>query len=212
MSAVPTVFVVDDDGPMRGMLRELLYSAGLAVETYPGAREFLAALDSTRPGCIITDLRMPGMSGIGLQQHLASRGCLLPFVVLSGHGDIPTAAEAFKAGAVDFLEKPVRPQQLLEAVFTAIRRNEELRLRESERATAQARLAGLTAREREVLDLLVAGQPNKIVAARLGISHNTVENHRAAIMRKTGTEHVAELVRLVVAAGPASGPSDPRPT
>lgn len=200
MTDEPTVFVVDDEQQIRHLLSDLLGSAGLSVVAFSSAQEFLGTVTEDRPGCIIADLRMPVMSGLQLQQALADRGFLLQFILLSGHTDIPSAVHALKHGAADVIEKPFRPQQLLDAVHAAIRRNQELRQRRAEREAAVARLATLSPREREVLELLVAGHPSKVIAARLKISVNTVENHRARIMKKTKTEHVAELVRLVTTA------------
>lgn len=197
MTRVPTVFVVEDEAPMRELVRGILVSAGFVVETYPSARHFLSAVPADAPVCVVTDLQMPEMTGPALQRALSERSSLLPCIVLSGRADIPAAVEALKNGAVEFFEKPVRPLQLLNAVGAALHRNSELRRREAERSAA---------REHEVLDLIVAGHANKAVASRLGISPNTVENHRAAIMRKTGADHLAELVRLVAAAEPPAPP------
>ena len=201
MTDRPTVFVIDDEEQMREMLLVLLAPTGLHVETYPSAEQFLRDLDDDRTGCIVTDLQMPGMSGLELLRRLADRGSLLPCVFLSGHADIPSAVQAIKGGAVDFIEKPCRSQQLLDAVNRAIRRNGELRQRRAEWSAAAARFESLTTREREVLSLLVVGLSNKSIAARLGISSNTVENHRASIMSKTRADSLAELVRLTTAAG-----------
>jgi FixJ family two-component response regulator len=196
----PTVFVIDDDAQVRKTLDAVIGSVGLFVETHTDPCTFLDALDEGRAGCVVTDLLMPEMSGLELMRHLADRACLLPFIILSGHGDVPSAVDALKFGAVDFIQKPFRVQHLLDAVREALRRNEVLRTRRAKRTAARARLAPLTDREREVLALLVEGLPNKVIAARLGISDNTVENHRAAVMRKTGAGHIAELVRLVMVA------------
>ena len=202
----PTVFVVDDDDQVREALGAVLGSVGLPVETYDGPLTFLEALDEDRAGCVVADLLMPDMGGLELMRCLADRGCLLPFVIISGHGDVPSAVDALKLGAVDFVQKPLRVQQLLSAVREALGRNEVRRARRAERTAARARLAPLTDREREVLALLVEGHANKVIAARLGISDNTVENHRAAVMRKTGAGHIAELVRLVMVAESAAFP------
>jgi FixJ family two-component response regulator len=200
MPDTPTVFVIDDDAQVRKLLRALITSAGLRVESHESAEEFLTAFDETKAGCIIADLIMPGMSGLQLQQHLAGRGCALPVIIISGYGNVPAAVQALKAGAVDFIEKPFHAQHLLDAVQAAVRRDAAARPRRAERAAAGARLASLSARERQVLTLLVAGESNKVIAARLGISANTVDNHRARIMKKTGAGNVAELVRLTMVA------------
>jgi FixJ family two-component response regulator len=196
----PTVFVVDGDDQVRTALDAVIGAVGLPVETYAGPGPFLDALDENRAGCVVAELLMPEMNGLELMRRLADRGCLLPFIIVSGYGDIPSAVDALKFGAVDFIQKPFRIQQLLDAIREALRRNEVLRARRAKRTAARARLVPLTDREREVLALLVEGLPNKVIATRLGIGGNTVENHRARIMRKTGAGHVAELVRLVMAA------------
>jgi FixJ family two-component response regulator len=196
----PTVFVVENDPHVRAALATVIGSADFPVEAFATARAFLDALDEDRPGCIVADLLGPDLGGVELQRLLGTRGCLLPFIILSGYGDVPSAVEAMKAGAVDFIQKPFSVPPLLDAVREALRRNTALRSHRAKRTAAVARLAPLTAREREVLALLVEGHPNKVVAARLGICDNTVENHRAGIMKKTGAGHLAELVRLVLAA------------
>lgn len=168
MPDVPTLFIIEDDDLMRDLVRALIASTGPSVEAFASAQEFLDELDEARPGCVVSDLRLPGMGGLQLQQHLAARRCPLPLILLSGHGDIPSAVAALKSGALDFLEKPFRAQALLDEVQTALRRNAELRRRQTERDAARARFAGLSQREREVLDLIVAGHPNKVAAVRLG--------------------------------------------
>jgi FixJ family two-component response regulator len=202
MADPPNVFILDDEEQVCHVLRGLLGSVGLAARSYSTAQQFLDAhVGDDAPGCIVADVRLPGMSGLELQRHLASTGSLLPFVLISGHADVASAVAAMKAGAIDFLMKPFHPQQLLDAVNAAIRWNVALRHRRAERDAATTRLAALSKRERDVLGLLVTGHPNKIIATRLGISCNTVENHRAGIIRKTGAGHVAELCRLAALAG-----------
>jgi|SRR5579883_333321 len=196
----PTVFVVDDDAHMQKLLRTVISSSGFLVETFHNPQTFLDALAEECPGCIVAELLTPGMSGLELQRCLSNRGYLLPFIMLSGYADVTSAVTAMKAGAVDFIQKPFPTQNLLDAIREAIRRNAILRIQRAERTKAVARLAPLTAREREVLGLLMTGQSNKVIATRLGISDNTVENHRASIMKKTRAAHLVELVRLVLTA------------
>lgn len=200
MSA-PTVFVVDDDAAVRDSVLLLLETAGLAVETCESAEAFLAAPDAQRAGCLVLDMRMPGMSGIELQAELARRGMDLPIVFLTAHGDIPQTVQAMKAGAEDFLTKPVDGAVLLERVQAALVRGRADRERQAARAHARTRLAALTEREREILALAVAGCANKEIARQLGISFRTVELHRSRILRKTGAETLLELAQLAAAAG-----------
>jgi len=200
MVEVPTVFVVEDDGQVCRMISDLVRSIGLHVESFAAARYLLDSFDEFQPGCIVADLRLPEMSGLELQQYLADRRCLLPFVFITGYGDIPSAVQALRAGAVDFLEKPFAPHRLLDAVHVALRLNTSLRLRRAERESAIEQLSRLSGREREVLALIVSGSPNKNIAARLEISIKTVETHRAEIMKKTRARHLAELIRLVLTA------------
>lgn len=194
----PTVFVVDDDDAVRSALRLLLKSVGLAAVTYASAQEFLDAYDPTRPGCVILDVRMPGMSGLELQEQLNLRGATIPVIFITGHGDIPMAVEAMQHGAFDFLQKPFRDQELLDRVQRALEKDRAVResLRASERI--RERYETLTPREREVLRLVTAGKPNKIMAADLGVSQRTVEIHRARVMEKMGADSLAQLVRMVM--------------
>jgi two-component system response regulator FixJ len=196
-----TVFVVDDDRAMRDSLRWLLESIGLSVRTYPTAADFLREYDASQPGCLVLDVRMPGMSGLDLQAELMRRGGGLPTIVITGHAEVPMAVRAVKAGAVDFIEKPFSDQLLLDRVRQALeidRQDREVRRR---REDAQRRLEGLTAREREVLGLVVAGKANKEIAADLGLSPKTVEVHRAHVMTKMDVDSLAELIRVAILAG-----------
>ncbi len=198
MSPKITVSVVDDDLAVRDSLALLMHSVGLQVETFASAKDFLDAYRPDRRGCLITDIRMPGMSGLELQEQLSAQGYHIPVIVLTGFGDVPTAVRALKAGAVDFLEKPFNPQALLDLVQQAIVRDAEIR----EQATHEARLAEhmalLTPREQEVMELVVAGKANKVVAIDLSISERTVELHRARIMKKMQARSLAELMRMVL--------------
>ena len=197
----PTVFIVDDDAAMRDALHTLLNSVGMKTALYASADEFLAAYRPAQPGCLVLDVRMPGMNGLELQERLAEIGLDLPIIIITGHGDIPMAVQAMRAGAVDFLEKPFREQDLLHRLRQAIERDARSRRERSDKAGVARRLASLTSREREVLDLVVAGKHNKAIASELAISHKTVEFHRAKIMEKMEADSVAALVGMVLAAG-----------
>lgn len=196
-----TVFVVDDDIDIRNSLRSLIESVGLTVETYVHATEFLERYEPHRPGCLILDMRMPGMSGRELQQQLREREIVLPIIFISAHGDIPLAVEAIRDGAVDFIEKPFRAQALLDRIAEAIQLDARRRAEQASRAARHATLAQLTQREREVVDLLVAGNSIKQIAQTLNISPKTVQIHRANAMTKTESGSVVELVKLC-AGGP----------
>lgn len=201
MTPKPTVFVVDDDSSLRRALQRLMESVGLPAQTYAGAAEFLAQYDSDRPGCLVLDVRMPGSSGLELQAELAARGIDLPVIFITGHADVPMSVRAMKAGAVEFLQKPFSEQALLDAVFSAISQNARHRQERTEQKEVHRRLADLTAREREVLGLVVAGKANKEIAAALEISQATVKVHRARVMSKMQADSVAELVVLAQRAG-----------
>jgi two-component system response regulator FixJ len=195
----PTVMVVDDDAGVRNAMRSLLKSVGLEAALFSSAQEFLDAYRATQPGCLLLDIRMPGMSGLELQQQLNVRGAVIPVIFMTGHGDIPMAVEAMQHGAFDFLQKPFRDQDLLDRIQRAIIRDGELRKSLSEHNRIQERLETLTPREREVLDLMVKGQQNKSVAQELGVSPRTVEIHRARVMEKMAVQSVAELVHMMMA-------------
>jgi len=200
--ARPTVFIVDDDPAVREAMGMLMASAGLDTCGFPGARDFLAAYEAGTPGCLVLDVRMPGMSGIELQEELDRRGAALPIIFLTAYADVPTAVGAVRAGAVDFLQKPVEGGMLLKRVRDALGMDSLSRARRSEAEGARERLARLTARESQVLQLVVEGQTNKAIAKALGISRRTVETHRAHIMRKTDAASLPELIRVVGSAGP----------
>jgi FixJ family two-component response regulator len=192
------VFVVDDDEAVRASVAMLLESVALKVETFASARAFLDAWTADRPGCLVLDLRMPGLSGLELQEQLAARGSRLPIVFLTGHGDVPDAVAAMRRGAVDFLRKPFRDQDLLDRIQQALELDRARRADAEERGRIRARLERLTPREREVLERVVAGAPNKVIAGELGLSERTVEIHRSRVMAKMEATSLAELVRLVL--------------
>lgn len=186
----PLVHVVDDDAALRDSLRWLLESAGLRVATYASAESFLEAYAAAQGGCLLLDIRMPGMSGLELQDELKRRGYTIPIVFITGHGDVPMAVNAVKKGALEFIEKPYNAQALLEMVDHALDIDAEAR-------RVAARLGRLTKREREVMELVIAGKRNQDIAAELSISIKTVEAHRAGMMWKMGVDSLAELVQLV---------------
>ncbi len=196
MQADPTVFVVDDDAAVRESLCWLVESAGLNAESYATAQAFLDAYDPRQPGCLVLDVRMPGLSGLDLQEQLAAQGIMLPVIIITGHGEVPMAVRAMKGGAIDFIEKPFSDQLLLDRAREAIAQDAQNRVEQARRAEVAARLALLTPREREVMEMVVSGKANKQVGASLGISQKTVEAHRAQVMRKTRADSLAELVQL----------------
>ncbi|MBN1437040.1 MAG: response regulator transcription factor [Sedimentisphaerales bacterium] len=195
------VFVVDDDEAVRKGISLLLKSVSIETETFGSAQEFLDAYNPGRPGCLVLDVRMPGMSGLDLQDHLAEQDIQLPIVIVTGHGDVPMAVRAVKMGAVDLIEKPFRDQVLLECVQKALQLDKELRKDAEERARIKERLSDLTPREHQIMQMVVTGKPNKVIAKELGLSQKTVEFHRAHVMAKTEAGSVAELVRLALKVG-----------
>lgn len=197
----PTVFIVDDDPGVLDSLKFLMRSVGLTAEIYQSAREFLQAFDLDRPGCLVLDVRMPEMSGLELQERLKSMGSVLPIIFITAHGDIPMAVQAVKAGAVDFVQKPFRDQDLIDKVQAALQQDAESRQRLADRADITERIESLTPRELEVMDLVVEGKPNKAIAHSLGISQRTVEIHRARVMEKMQAESVSQLVQMVIKSG-----------
>jgi two-component system response regulator FixJ len=198
--AEPTVFVIDDEPAIRDSLAMLLRSVGLASRTFPSAPAFLEAFDGGTPGCAIADVRMPGMSGLELQEALRARGARLPVIIITGHGDIAMAVRAMKAGAADFIEKPFNEQVLLDAVHRALAQGRaDAPAAGANRTEIETRVATLTPREREVMLLIAEGRPNKVVATRLGLSTRTVEVHRAKVMEKMSARSLAELVRMAIA-------------
>jgi len=195
------VHVIDDDEAVRHALAFLLATSGIPVRVHESGSAFLETVDGLQAGCIVTDIRMPGIDGLALQRRLTELGIKLPVIVMTGHGDVPMAVEAMKAGAVDFIEKPFEDSVLLAAIQTALDRFSEQGRRDSESAQITAKANGLSARERQVLDGLVAGRPNKTIAYDLELSPRTVEIHRANVMTKMGAGSLSELVRMALLAG-----------
>jgi two-component system, LuxR family, response regulator FixJ len=202
-NARPTIFVVDDDAAVRDALKLLLRSVGQAVETFGSGQEFIDAYSEDRPGCLVLDIRMPGMSGLELQQKLNERHSILPIIFITGHGDVPMAVEAMQAGAVDFIQKPFRDQDLIDRINQALEKDNNNRAALGERNDIRRRLETLTPREREVLDLVVHGKANKVIAGDLKLSQRTVEIHRARVMEKMQASSLAHLVRMVLEVGQA---------
>jgi two-component system response regulator FixJ len=201
MAADAIVHVIDDDEAVRQSLEFLLRAAGVTARTYESAAAFLNALPAIETGCVITDVRMPGISGIELLRRLNEMQVKLPVIVITGHGDVPLAVEAMKNGAIDFLEKPYEDELLLGSVRSALNRSQQNAVRDAKRAEVEARLATLTNREREVLEGLVAGKPNKIIAFDLAISPRTVEIYRANVMAKMAAASLSELVHMALVSG-----------
>jgi len=194
----PVVFIVDDDEAVRNSLRLLVKSIGLNATVLGSAQEFLTSYDPMQPGCLVLDVRMPGMSGLELQQQLNLRGAVIPVIFITGHGDIPMAVEAMQQGAFDFLQKPFRDQDLIDRVQKALERDHKNRADLGERRRIRERRDSLTPREREVLSLVTSGKANKVMAADLGLSQRTVEIHRARVMEKMEAHSLAQLVRMML--------------
>ena len=194
MDKTPIVYVVDDNAALRALFVELLSSVGHLVESFGSAEEFLARRVAAQPGCLVLDVRLPGTSGPELQKQLAAERDRIPVIFVTGYGDIPLSVQAMKAGAVDFLQKPVREQELLETVRTALRQDAAIRANEIEAEAVLANYRTLTRREREIMKLVVTGQINKQIAAQVGLSEVTVKIHRAQVMRKMSTPTLPDLV------------------
>lgn len=195
---LPIVFIVDDDEAVRNSLRLLVKSVGLSATALVSAQEFLASYDPLQPGCLVLDVRMPGMSGLELQQQLNARGAVIPVIFISGHGDVPMAVEAMQQGAFDFLQKPFRDQDLMDRIQRALEKDRANRAELGERSRIREQYETLTPREREVLALVTSGKANKVMAADLGLSQRTIEIHRARVMEKMGASSLAHLVRMVL--------------
>jgi FixJ family two-component response regulator len=194
--AKPTIYVVDDDDGMRRALTVLMTTVGYHAVPFARPSEFLAKYDPNHPGCLVLDVRMPEMSGLEVQQHLNKAGSMLPVILVSGHGDIPMAVQAMKDGAFDFLQKPFRDQELIDRINGALKLDAQNRESVDRLADLKSRQESLTPREREVLELVVDGKANKVIAIDLGLSERTVEIHRANVMEKMGARSVAHLVKM----------------
>jgi len=202
MNVDAVVHVIDDEADVRDALAMLLRSVGLRSALYASAQTFLAEYKAGAPGCLLLDVRLPGMSGLELQERLAQAGCVLPVIVMTGHGDIQMAVRAMRAGAIDFVEKPFHDQTLLDRIHEGIQRSLQQQDDAGERAELQRRYASLTEREREVMARVVDGRPNKLIADELALSTRTVESHRAHIIEKMQAQSLSHLVRMAVALSP----------
>lgn len=195
---VQTIFIIDDDADVRDSLTELLGSVGLKVQTYCSANEFLNSFDSCQSGCVLVDVRMPGMSGIELQRDLNKLGVMLPVIIMTGHGDVTMAIQAMKDGAFEFLQKPFRDQELLDAISNALEKEKITREKRSHNEEIQRRIDSLTVRERQVIDRVLEGKSNKIIARELEVSDRTIEIHRSHAMQKLEATSIAEMVRIML--------------
>jgi FixJ family two-component response regulator len=205
----PIVFVVDDDASMRQALARLLQSVQLRVEVFASPQEFLQSERPNVPSCLVLDVRLPGLSGLDFQAELAKADVRIPIVFITGHGDIPMSVRAMKAGAVDFLAKPFRDQDLLDAVTAAIQRDQKRREHENAMTDLRAHFSSLTPREREIMALVASGLMSKQIAAEVGLSEITVKVHRSHLMKKMGARSVADLVRMAEALGVKPAKSQP---
>ena len=191
-----TVYIVDDDQAIRHAMELLMRSVGLDYEIFHSGDDFLSGHTNDRAGCLVLDIRMPGLGGLELQEKLNETGSTLPIIFITGHGDVPMAVEAMQKGAVDFIQKPFRDQELLDQISEALKTDQERRSARDQQTEVSNRLEKLTKREREVMDLVVTGKPNKVIAYELGVSQRTVEIHRARVMEKMEARSLADLVRM----------------
>jgi FixJ family two-component response regulator len=196
--ADPKVFIVDDDAAVRRSIRMLIRTIGIEAEAFASAKDFLDAYDSKQPGCLVLDVRMPGMSGLELQEKLRDLNANLPIIFVTAHGDVPMAVNAMRSGAVDFIQKPFRDQELIDRVQQALEQDARSRAAMAGKEEIQRRVSTLTPREREVMDMVVAGKANKVIAANLGLSERTVEIHRSRVMKKMEAESLPQLVQMMV--------------
>jgi len=196
---VPTVFIVDDDPAIRFAMQALMDSVNIQHEIFGSADEFLETVPDQRPGCLVLDIRMPGLGGLELQQELIEHDNTLPIIFITGHGDVPMAVEAMQKGAVDFIQKPFRDQDLLDRITEALKTDKDRREEQQKHAEVAKRVERLTNRENEVFDLVVTGKPNKVIAYELGVSQRTVEIHRARVMEKMQARSLADLVKMHLA-------------
>lgn len=194
----PVVFIVDDDEAVRDSLRLLFKSVGLVSKAYNSATDFLEAFDPEQPGCLVLDVRLPGLSGLDLQRELTEKHAILPIIFISGHGDIPMAVKAMRDGAVDFIQKPFRDQELIDRIHEALKLDAENRAQIEQYDAIRLNFEKLTGREREVLDSVIKGKANKVIAADINVSQRTVEVHRANGMEKMQAKSVAHLVRMMM--------------
>jgi RNA polymerase sigma factor (sigma-70 family) len=199
-SAKPTVYIVDDDQQIRYAMELLMRSVGMDYAIFGSGNDFLDRYSNEFAGCLVLDIRMPGLGGLELQDKLIERGSTLPIIFITGHGDVPMAVEAMQKGAVDFIQKPFRDQDLLDRINTAMQADRERRSERRLKADVLDRISKLTKREKEVLDLVVTGKPNKVIAYELGVSQRTVEIHRARVMEKMQARSLADLVKMHIAA------------
>ncbi len=194
-----TVYIVDDDQAIRHAMELLMRSVGLGYEIFHSGDDFLTGHTNDRAGCLVLDIRMPGLGGLELQEKLNEMGSTLPIIFITGHGDVPMAVEAMQKGAVDFIQKPFRDQELLDQISEALKTDQERRSARDQKTEVSNRLEKLTKREREVMNLVVTGKPNKVIAYELGVSQRTVEIHRARVMEKMEARSLADLVRMHLA-------------
>lgn len=197
--STPTVFIVDDDQAIRYAMQALMESVGLPYEIFHSADQFLELFSLDKAGCLVLDIRMPGLGGLELQEKLMEQGSTLPIIFITGHGDVPMAVEAMQKGAVDFIQKPFRDQELLDRISEALKSDQHTRAEIDEKSAIMVRLKTLTNREHEVMNLVVTGKPNKVIAYELGVSQRTVEIHRARVMEKMEASSLADLVRMFLA-------------